>query len=121
MLSYIISQISYPFLIIQGALILCCGVLIFATILLIIFYLLFKYSSSSKPYERKESSETYQQRDTERYKEADIDFEQKKKESDVSFMDKILRRKKTCEDCGSELMYKESYDSYYCPECRTFK
>ena len=120
-MSYIIPEIIGPFFIFQGYVVLCCGVLIFVIVLLIMFYALFKYSTSSKPYDRKEEPETYQEREAKRYKEADIDFEQKKKESDVSFMDKVLRRKKTCEDCGSELMYKESYDSYYCPECRTFK
>lgn len=37
-----------------------------------------------------------------------------------SLLDKI-KGKKTCENCGSELEYKESFDSYYCPECHEYK
>lgn len=29
--------------------------------------------------------------------------------------------KKKCNDCGTELEYREEYQSYYCPECRTYK
>ena len=29
--------------------------------------------------------------------------------------------KKTCEGCGTELVYKEEMDSYYCPECHEYK
>lgn len=29
--------------------------------------------------------------------------------------------KKKCNDCGTELEYKEEYQSYYCPKCRTYK
>lgn len=29
--------------------------------------------------------------------------------------------KKKCNECGAELEYKEEYQSYYCPECRTYK
>lgn len=33
----------------------------------------------------------------------------------------LLGRKKECEYCGTELVYKEEYDSYYCPECHDYK
>ncbi|MEF8832424.1 MAG: hypothetical protein V5A66_02765 [Candidatus Thermoplasmatota archaeon] len=29
--------------------------------------------------------------------------------------------KKKCNECGTELEYKEEYQSYYCPKCRTYK
>lgn len=32
-----------------------------------------------------------------------------------------LKGKETCDECGSELEYKESMDSYYCPECHEYK
>ncbi len=32
-----------------------------------------------------------------------------------------LTKEKTCDECGSELVYKEDYDSYYCPECHEYK
>ncbi|MFP4051296.1 MAG: hypothetical protein ACLFVB_06100 [Thermoplasmata archaeon] len=37
-----------------------------------------------------------------------------------SLLDKI-KGKKTCDNCGTELEYKESFDSYYCPECHEYK
>ncbi len=42
----------------------------------------------------------------------------KKKKS--SFLDKLTGGK-TCNTCGTELVYKEEMDSYYCPECHEYK
>ena len=44
--------------------------------------------------------------------------EGKRKKS--SFLDK-LKRKKTCDNCGTELEYREEVESYYCPECHEYK
>ena len=56
-------------------------------------------------------------------KEKDIDYTQvsKKSRSKTSFLDKLLKKKKVCDECGTELEYREAYDSWYCPECHTYK
>lgn len=51
---------------------------------------------------------------------ADVDYTSKKQEK-ITFIDKLLKKKKTCDECGSELEYREAYDSWYCPECHTYK
>jgi len=30
-------------------------------------------------------------------------------------------KKKRCSECGTELEYREEYQSHYCPKCRTYK
>lgn len=34
---------------------------------------------------------------------------------------KIFSKKKVCQECGTELVYRKAYDSWYCPECHTYK
>lgn len=72
----------------------------------------FEESSSSSDIDKKVSQEEVARKDV------DIGKEESKKKS--SFLDKI-RGKKTCENCGTELIYKEEMDSYYCPECHEYK
>lgn len=98
----------------------CCGLIIFLAGLVAIFYLFSKYSESSSSYKDKKRVKTDD--NVGRYSSDDIGFEEEKTTGkDVSFFDKILGKKKICDECGSELIYKKNYDSYYCPECRTFK
>ncbi|MGM0509839.1 MAG: hypothetical protein ACQESD_01755 [Thermoplasmatota archaeon] len=33
----------------------------------------------------------------------------------------FFKKEKVCQECGTELVYREAYDSYYCPECRTYR
>jgi len=100
----------------------CCGFIIFLAGLVAVFYLFFKYSESSSPYEDKKRVEIEEEDEDRTYSSADIDYEQKKKNGKkVSFFDKVLGKKKVCDECGSELVYKKNYESYYCPDCRTFK
>ncbi len=72
----------------------------------------FEESSSSSDIDKKVSQEEVARKDV------DIGKEESKKKS--SFLDKI-RGKNTCENCGTELIYKEEMDSYYCPECHEYK
>lgn len=58
-----------------------------------------KYSAESRSYQKVKSSK-------------------KKKKS--SFLN-IFSDEKRCEDCDTELVYKEDMDSYFCPECRDYK
>lgn len=51
---------------------------------------------------------------------SDIQYSKKREKSSPSFLSKFSR-KKTCDECGTELVYKETYDSYYCPECHEYK
>ncbi len=44
----------------------------------------------------------------------------KEKESLFSKIN-ILGGKKKCNECGTTLEYREEYQSYYCPKCRTYK
>lgn len=100
----------------------CCGFIMLLAGLVAIFYISHKFSESSSPYEDKKRVEIEDEEDDRTYSSADIDYEQKKKTGKkVSFFDKILGKKKVCDECGSELVYKKSYDSYYCTDCRTFK
>ncbi len=36
-------------------------------------------------------------------------------------LEKLFSKEKSCEECGVELEYREDFDSYYCPECHTYK
>lgn len=100
----------------------CCGFILFIISLVAMFYFFLKYSESSSPYEDKKRVNKDKEDDYRTYSSTGMDFEkEKKKEKKVSFFDKILCKKQVCDECGSELVYKESYDSHYCPECRTFK
>ncbi|MFW6038310.1 MAG: hypothetical protein ACOC89_02075 [Candidatus Saliniplasma sp.] len=107
---------------------LCCGFVFFTIALIAIFYAFYKYSESSGSYKEdhrtktKDRIETDGQGDDDRYSSSSYEFDEEKHTGKkVSFLDKILGKKKVCDECGSELIYKKSYDSYYCPECRTFK
>jgi len=33
----------------------------------------------------------------------------------------LFSRKKKCNECGTELEYREEYHSHYCPKCHTYK
>jgi len=33
----------------------------------------------------------------------------------------LVSGKKKCNECGTELEYREEYQSHYCPKCRTYK
>ena len=45
----------------------------------------------------------------------------KKNRTPLSKIKRLFRKKKVCDDCGTELIYKEDYDSWYCPECHQYK
>ncbi len=34
---------------------------------------------------------------------------------------RFFNKKKVCQECGTELIYRDAYDSWYCPECHTYK
>ena len=53
-------------------------------------------------------------------KKKEVNLGKEDRERKQSFLDKI-RGKKTCENCGTELVYKEEMNSYYCPECQDYK
>lgn len=36
-------------------------------------------------------------------------------------LDRLFSKEKKCDECGVELEYREDFDSYYCPECHTYK
>lgn len=57
----------------------------------------------------------------EEFKSSGTDFAKKKRKKNLSFIERLLGKKKTCDECGTELEYREAYDSYYCPECHTYK
>ncbi|MGM0405018.1 MAG: hypothetical protein ACQEQM_02625 [Thermoplasmatota archaeon] len=119
MIYLVINQTIYSLL--QLSAYACCGFIIFLAGLVAVFYFFSKYSESSTPYEDKKRVKTDED-DVGMYSSDDIGFEEEKTNGkDVSFFDKILGRKKVCDECGTELVYKKSYDSLYCPECRTFK
>ena len=46
---------------------------------------------------------------------------EEKSRIDLSYFVNKLKGEKTCENCGTELVYKEEFDSYYCPECHEYK
>jgi len=33
----------------------------------------------------------------------------------------LFKKKKRCDECGRELVYRKEFESYYCPECHTYK
>lgn len=119
---------------------LCCGIIIIIIIIVVVLLLVFLLSNGSKSkrknnYYRESSypdqNEGFYEEDQagskgfdedEGHTYTDTGFDKKnKRHENVSFLDRILNKKRACDDCGSELVYKKSYDSYYCPECRTFK
>ena len=51
-------------------------------------------------------------------KKVEIGKQSRKKKT--SLLEKF-KGKKTCNNCGAELEYKENFDSYYCPECHEYK
>jgi len=48
-----------------------------------------------------------------------MNISKKNRVKKLSLLDKI-RGKNTCENCGTELIYKEEMDSYYCPQCHDY-
>ena len=70
---------------------------------------------SDEWYETSDKEEVVKEEAT---KKVNLGKDDKKKKS--SFLDK-LKGKKTCDNCGAELEYKEEMDSYYCPECHEYK
>jgi len=44
----------------------------------------------------------------------------REKESLLSRLNPLSRKEK-CKECGTELEYREEYQSHYCPKCRTYK
>ncbi len=44
----------------------------------------------------------------------------REKKSLLSKLD-IFSGKKKCSECGTELEYRDEYQSHYCPKCRTYK
>lgn len=80
-------------------------------------------SKSSK----KRYSSSYSEKETDRgdkkvvKKSYNLGKKKGSKKDTRSFLDKLLDRKKVCEECGTELEYRDAYESYYCPNCRTFK
>ncbi|MGM0509841.1 MAG: hypothetical protein ACQESD_01765 [Thermoplasmatota archaeon] len=44
-----------------------------------------------------------------------------KKKSLFSSLKDSLDGKETCDECGTELEYKEEMDSWYCPTCHSYK
>ncbi len=55
-----------------------------------------------------------------RYSTSDPNVRSKKKENFLSSLN-LFGGKKRCNECGTELEYREVYQSYYCSECRTYK
>ncbi len=55
--------------------------------------------------------------------EKKVDFESMQissnKDDESSFS--LFGKKETCDTCGSVLVYKEDYESYYCLECSEYK
>jgi len=51
---------------------------------------------------------------------ADPIVRSQKKENFLSSLN-LFGGKKRCNECGTELEYREEYQSYYCPKCRTYK
>ncbi len=44
----------------------------------------------------------------------------REKESPFTKLNPFSRKEK-CNECGTELEYREDYQSHYCPKCRTYK
>lgn len=40
---------------------------------------------------------------------------------DKSLFSRIFSKEERCEECGTELVYKEGAGAYYCPECKEYK
>ncbi len=51
---------------------------------------------------------------------ADSTTPTQKKENFLSNLN-LFGGKKRCNECGTELEYREEYQSHYCPQCRTYK
>ncbi|MEF8874389.1 MAG: hypothetical protein V5A88_06940 [Candidatus Thermoplasmatota archaeon] len=41
--------------------------------------------------------------------------------SQRGFFGNLFKKEKVCDECGTELEYREEFKSYYCPECHTYK
>jgi len=47
--------------------------------------------------------------------------EKRSTKKDSGIFSRFLGSEERCEECGSELVYKEGASSYYCPECQKYK
>ncbi len=91
----------------------------------VIFYI-FIWSRGSKQKVERETEKVETQKEKASAEEVSVDGIDKVEVGDErekgkkSILDKI-KGKKTCDMCGTELVYKEEMDSYYCPECHEYK
>ncbi len=78
----------------------------------------FRKPTKKIDWEESEGSEDADQRKTSTEKYSIGDRTTKKKRGVFS---RILGRGKRCDECGTELVYKEGAGSYYCSDCREYK
>ena len=102
----------------------CFGFILFLFIFALIWILLVRseiITTKIRRFFRRRKQRT----DEEKVKveQGDLDYEHvsSKTEKKGSFFERIFKKEKVCEDCGTELEYREEYESYYCPECHTYK
>ena len=86
----------------------------------VIFYI-FIWSRGSKQKGKREKVEDKKEgTSVEEIDKKKVELGKGSRASKTSLFDKI-KGKKTCDTCGTELVYKEEMDSYYCPECHEYK
>jgi len=97
----------------------CFISLIMASLIVYIFI----WSRGSKHKDKREKKEVEDDKTEVNIDEIDkekVEVSKGSKKKKTSILDK-LKGKKTCDNCGAELEYKEEFDSYYCPECHEYK
>ncbi|MEF8835572.1 MAG: hypothetical protein V5A76_05400, partial [Candidatus Thermoplasmatota archaeon] len=47
--------------------------------------------------------------------------EDRSTKEDKGILSRLLSSEDKCDECGSEMVYKEGAGSYYCPECKEYK
>ncbi len=77
--------------------------------------------SNQKTPEKKESKKIEPEKFEEHKEDRSYSTSSKNKSKRGFSLKSLFGKKKTCEECGTELVYKEDFESYYCPNCHSYK
>lgn len=117
-LSFLVG-IFFPNPLIGSCFILVTGLSLFGAGIMFFFILMQYYSESGgTPTKESQTEKTTPERDEAKIGTTDSSKQRKDK---PGILQKLFKREKTCNECGTKLEYREDYQSYYCPNCRTYK
>lgn len=103
------------------------GLFLFAITALLFLFFVFELISHGIPpilkRERKEDTDKEEKKRVSGDRHGAASYSQSTSPKKESFFSRLnpFGGKDKCNDCGTELEYREEYHSYYCPKCRTYK